>query len=109
MTLLTRANRDFLKKHARAVGDEFTIEHGYDIRTRIKGSHEGEPVVDESWKRRGPPEPSTHLGKLQRSGHIILVEEVSIKAFDERPPRKGAPPMHMQTGYAVRQTFRRRK
>jgi hypothetical protein len=109
VTEITAANRKFLKKHAPEVGAEFTVEHGYDIRSVIKKGRDGIEFVHDIWKSRGDRVPEVHLERLRQSGHIILLEEVSIKSYDERPPRKGAPPMHMQTGYSVRQTFRRRK
>ena len=109
MTLLSRANRDFLKKHAPKVDDVFTIEVAYDIKGLIIGAHEGEPVLDERWKARSKPEPIKHLDVLARSGHILLLEEVSTATYAEKVLKRGGIPIHIQTSYSRRKTFRRRK
>lgn len=109
MTELTRANRTYLRKVAPQVGDTFTVASTYLIKPVARRAYDGDVFYDDRYTYKGDRTADTHLDRLQRSGHLRLMQETKTRRFEERPLKKGGPDIYFEVQADVVRVFRRRK
>lgn len=110
MTLLTRANRAYLKKVAPHVGDVFTVAATYHIKPVARPRRgDDEVFYDDRYRYEGDRIADAHLDKLTRSGHLRLMKETKTRTFVERPLKAGGPDIYFEASSVLVREFRRRK
>ncbi|USN16126.1 hypothetical protein PAPPERLAPAPP_03850 [Brevundimonas phage vB_BpoS-Papperlapapp] len=110
MTLLTRANRAYLKKVAPNVGDTFTVTATYHIKPVARSRRGGaETYYDDRYRFEGDRAAEHHLDVLTHSGHLRLMQDTKTRTFVEKPLKSGGPDVYFEAKAVQVREYRRRK